>query len=116
MTTIKAEVDELNQINLEIKRNMDAVKKLREKKKSLETNIAAFLNEKEIPGVKYNGDVILLQRKNKTVLKSKKTRDSAVVELLKNSGVQNPDEVIKQLKTIGKESITMETIKINKNT
>jgi hypothetical protein len=115
MTTIKAEVDELNQINIEIKRNLDSVKKLREKKKVLETNIAAYLNEREIPGVKYNGDVILLQRKNKTILKSKKTRDVALLDLLRDSGVKNPDELVKQLKSIGKESITMETIKINKN-
>ena len=115
MTTIKAEVDELNQINIEIKRNLENIKKLREKKKVLETNIAAFLNEKEIPGVKYNGDIILLQRKNKTILKSKKTRDTALYDLLRNNGVQNPEEVIKQMKSVGKESITMETIKINKN-
>lgn len=113
-STIRAEVEELTQINLEIKRNLEIIKKLREKKKVLEANITAFLNQKDIPGVKCNGDIIMLQRKNKTVSKSKKTRDQALIDLLKNSGVNNPEEVAKQIKTVGKESVTMETIKINK--
>jgi hypothetical protein len=112
--TIRADVEELTQIDVEIKRNLDALRKLREKKKTLEANIAAFLNQKDIPGVKCNGDIIMLQRKNKTVTKSKKTRDQALIDLLKTTGISNPEEIAKQIKTVGKESVTMETIKINK--
>lgn len=112
--TIRAEVEELSQIDTEIKRTLEMLRKLREKKKVLETSIAAFLNQKDIPGVKCNGDVILLQRKNKTITKSKKSREQALIDLLKNNGVTNPEEIAKQIKTVGKESITMETIKINK--
>ena len=112
--TIRADVEELTQIDVEIKRNLDALRKLREKKKTLEANIAVFLNQKDIPGVKCNGDIIMLQRKNKTVTKSKKTRDQALIDLLKTTGISNPEEIAKQIKTVGKESVTMETIKINK--
>jgi len=112
--TIRAEVEELTQIDSEIKRTLKILLKLREKKKSLESSITAFLNQKDIPGVKCNGDIIMLQRKNKTVTKSKKTRDQALIDLLKTTGISNPEEIAKQIKTVGKESVTMETIKINK--
>lgn len=112
--SIKSEVDELNDINIEIKRQVEILKKLREKKKTLETSIADYLNQKEIPGVKYNGDVILIERKNRVVNKSKKVREAGLLKLLKENGVQNVEEVAEKIKTMGKDKITMERIKINK--
>ena len=114
MATIRADVEELTSINNEITRVSSALKKLREKKKKLEQNIASFLNEKELPGVKCNGDVILLQQKNKTISKGQKSRDEAILSLLRNNGLANAEDIAKQIKMAGKESLKTETIKITK--
>lgn len=114
MSNIKAEFDELSSINIEIKRNLETLRKLREKKRVLEASITAYLNEKNLPGVKYNGDVILLERKDKKITKSKKARDEELLNLLRESGVHRAEELVTKIKNVGKEQITMERIKINK--
>ncbi len=114
MTTIRADVEELTSINAEIKRNTDSLKALRKKKETLEKNITAFLNEKDLPGVQCNGDIVLLEKKTKQISASKKFRDEALVSLLRNQGVQNPEDIANQIQILGKEKVTTQKIKINK--
>jgi len=114
MSNIKAEFEELSSINVEIKRSVENLKKLREKKRTIESSIAAYLNEKNLPGVKYNGDVILIERKDKKITKSKKAREEELVNLLKESGVHHAEDLAMKIKNVGKEQVTMERIRINK--
>jgi hypothetical protein len=114
MSTIRADVEELTSINAEIKRISDAMKVLRKKKEILEKNIASFLNEKDLPGVKFNGDIVLLEKKTKQISANKKTREQALVELLRKQGLHNPEEIANQIHSLGKEKVTTQKIKINK--
>lgn len=114
MSTIRSDVEELTSINAEIKRNVDAMKILRKKKEALEKNIASFLNEKDLPGVQCNGDIVLLEKKTKQIVASKKTREQALVSLLRSQGVNNAEDIANQIQTLGKEKVTTQKIKINK--
>jgi hypothetical protein len=114
MSSIKSEFEELNAINTDIKRQLDVLKKLRNKKKELEISIADYLNQKDLPGVKYNGDVILLEKRKKTVTRGKKAVEQSLIGLLRDSGVANAEELAAKIQTAGKESIETQRIKITK--
>ena len=111
--SIKGDVEELNKINIEIKRLTGVVKKLRITKKEAEKRIKDYLKEKDLPGVKHLDIVIRLDSKSKNVNKKKSEREKAIFELLSSSGVQNPKEVFERIKNAGKESRSSEILKIN---
>jgi hypothetical protein len=113
MANVKADIEELKRINTEINRNMEIVRKLRKRKSEIESRVTDYLNEKDIPGVKHNGDIITVEKKEKTITKSKKGKDAKIMELLENSGVKDAKEIIEKIKYIGKEKITTQTLKIN---
>jgi hypothetical protein len=112
--SIKSDVDELQHVNLEIKRTNDALKKLRDTKHTIEERIANFLKDKDLPGVKYNQNVILLQQKNSSKVKPKKIRQSEMLDLLADSGVSDPESLLKKINAIGKQKITKDVIKIDR--
>ena len=112
--SVKGDVDELQRINAEIKRTADTLKKLRLAKVSVEGRIAAFLKEKDLPGVKYNENVILLQQKPTSKAKPKKIRQGEIIDLLINSGVADPEGLLKKMNSIGREKGTKDSIKSDK--
>ena len=115
MATIKADAGELLQINMEIKRTLDTLKKLRRVKQSVEKRVTDYLNQHEdIPAIKLNGDFIMLEHKQKSILKPKKERDQKLIELLESAGMRNSVEMAEKIKNLGKDKISTESIKINK--
>lgn len=113
MANVKADIEELKRINTEIIRNLESLRKLRKRKGEIEERVKEYLNEKDIPGVKHNGDVITVEKKEKTVVKTKKGKDAKIMELLEASGVRDAREVAERIKNIGKEKVTTQTLKIN---
>ena len=59
--SIKSYVDELEEIQHEIKRNNIKIVQLRQRIKELEANIKTYLNEKGQPGLKYKGKAIIIE-------------------------------------------------------
>ena len=115
MATIKADAGELLQINMEIKRTLDTLKKLRRVKQSVEKRVTDYLNQHEdIPAIKLNGDFIMLEHKQKSILKPKKEREQKLIELLESAGMRNSVEMAEKIKNLGKDKISTESIKINK--
>lgn len=112
--SIKADVDELQRINAEIKRTNESLKKLRDAKHGIEGRIANFLKDKDLPGVKYNQNVIVLQQKNSSKVKPKKIRQEEMLDLLADSGVSDPESLLKKINDIGKQKVTKDIIKIDK--
>lgn len=112
--SVKGDVDELQRVNAEIKRTAEALKRLRETKLIIESRIANFLKEKDLPGVKYNESVILLKQKATSKAKPKKIRQGEIIDLLINSGVQDPEALLKKINSVGREKITKDSIKIDK--
>ena len=109
--SIKNYVDELEQIHLEIKRNNIRNKTLRDRAKVLENDIANYLSEKGQPGLKYRDKAIVVESKEKRALKKKKERETDVIELLKDLGVNEPENAYNRLLDVQK-GITIEETKI----
>jgi hypothetical protein len=58
----------------------------------------------------------MIERKERKISKNKKVREEELVSLLRENGVHKAEELAERIKTVGKESVTMERIKINKTT
>lgn len=113
MTSIKTAVEELCSINTEIKRMSVSIKKLKLEKKAVEKKVEAYLSEHNLPGVKYNGNVICLKLQEKPILKPKKERVQDMENFLKSHGVvANADLFLKQMKSVGKQPIATTSIKL----
>lgn len=113
--SLKGYVDELNQLESEISRNNAVNKKLRERCKSLHQIIKEYLQEKNQSGLKYNGQAILVESKEKRANKSKKEKELAVINLLSSLGISNPEDVYNQLEDVKKgESVEETTLKFKK--
>lgn len=115
--SIQTDVNELNNLNIEIKRLSKTLHTLRVRKGEVEKRITEFLVAKDQPGVKYQGVAILSQDKVKHVYKPKKAKNEDCIEVLKKYGVNNPDVALNEVLTAMKgEETTTKKLKIQKLT
>lgn len=114
--SISADLSELRGIEHDIKRMNGELKKLRKRKKDLETNIAAYIKSKDLPGVKHHGTAVLLEEKVKKASKSNKDRDRDAMNVLQQYGIQeSPEKVLKEiLKARQGEDVIIDKIKMKK--
>ena len=113
--SIKAYVDELEQIQEEIKRNNKRNALLRVRVKELELNIRDYLDSKGQHGLKYKGKAILVQNKEKRGTKSRKEKESSAVSLLQEAGVDDAQEFYaKMLDAQKKDPVSETRIKFTK--
>ena len=113
--SIKAYVDELEQIHFEIKRNNSRNTHLRQRIKELEINITEYLNEKGQHGLKYKGKAIMLEQKELRPAKKKKDKEEAMISLFEDLGVSDPKEAWSKLQDAQKgEKIEKTIIKFKK--
>lgn len=102
--SIQRYIEELENINKEIKRNNLRNKTLRKRSGELEQNITDYLRVKEQHGLKYNGTAIILENKEKRPQKGKKQKETDVVSYLEKLGLSNPTDVYQNLQNIQKRS------------
>ena len=107
--SIKAYVDELEQIQYEIKSNNTRNKLLRVRVKELEINITQFLNEKGQHGVKYKGRSITVEQQERTTCKKKKEKEAVIISLFQDLGISDPKEAYSRLKDVQKGEIIAES-------
>lgn len=115
--SIKQDVFELQQINIEIARLSKSIKQLRETKNILETRISDYLQRENLPAIKDStkGIIIKMNKHNRTVVdKPKKQRDQETIELLTGAGVHNAHELLDKMRNVGKNSVEKHVIKIDK--
>ena len=113
--SIKGYVDELNMLNQEIKRNNMKNRKLRERVKELETNIAAYLQSKDQTGVKYNGQAIVVEHKAKHLVKKKKEKEEDVISLFRSLGITDADYAYQKLQEVQRgETVEQTKLKVTK--
>jgi hypothetical protein len=112
--SIKADVEELKRIDMEVKRLLFNLRTLRSSKREIENRVKTYLKEKELPGVKHQGFVIRLDQKEKKINKPKDERDQAILQLLAHSGVPNPREMLSQINNVSKESKSQDKLKMKK--
>ena len=87
----------MKNIDAEIKRQAGSLKLLRKRKTELEQNIVKYLEEKEQPGLKFQGEAIIIQSKSarKTKKKGEKLADS--LSILENYGIHNAEKVLSEI-------------------
>jgi hypothetical protein len=101
--SIKAYVEELQQIQAEIKRNNFKNSQLRQRSKELETNITEYLNEKGQLGLKYQGKAIVMEQKELRPIKKKKDKEEALLSFFEDLGVSDPKEAYEKLQEAQKQ-------------
>jgi DNA polymerase sigma len=97
MSSISQYVNELRNINAEIKRLSKEASVLRKRAKIVEENIINYLNEKEQPGVKFKDTAIVVETKPKWSYKGKKDKDEDSIRILEENGVSNPKDVLSEI-------------------
>ena len=94
---IKSYVNELNQINAEIKHISSHLRNLRKKSKEVEENIIMYLRQKEQPGLKYNGTAIIVESKPKRATKKKVEMERDTLRVLEEHGIEDPQSVLQEI-------------------
>ena len=95
--SLKSSLQELDRIDIEIKRLNDNLKQLRKQKKNVEQNIIGFLNAKNQPGVKYKNNAIIVEKKEKRIRKKKNQKQEEIMNILVSYGVHNPNEAFNKI-------------------
>jgi hypothetical protein len=113
--SIKAYVEELQNIQIEIKRNNIKNSQHRQRIKELESNITQYLNEKGQLGLKYQGKAIFLEQKELRPSKKKKDKEQALISFFEELGVSDPKSVYAKFQDAQKEApIEKTSIKFKK--
>ena len=95
--SIQNYVNELNRIEVELKRLRATTKKLNSRKKELQENIQNFLISKDQKGVKYQGKAIILDQKEKHEYKSVKDKERDGINYLRDLGISDPEGAYTEL-------------------
>jgi hypothetical protein len=95
--SIKLYVDELEQLQHEIKRNNETNRKLRLRTSELENYISEYLVQKGQHGLKYNGKAIVIESKEYRPVKKKKDKDADIISLLQEIGCNDPKDAYNRI-------------------
>ena len=113
--SIKSYVDELEQIQHQIKRNNENNRSLRKRSTELEANITEYLAQKGQHGLKYNGRAIVIENKERHPPKKKKQKDADIISVLQEFGISDPNEAYNRIKEAQKGApIEQQKIKFKK--
>ena len=93
----KADVMELNELKIEIKRVSSSLKDLRTREKIIVERLAKYLDETNQPGVKYANTAIILEQRNPIARKKKKIQESDTLEVLRKHGILDPEQALKDI-------------------
>ena len=113
--SVKAQLDELGALNKEITRLKRELKQKKDRAEHLEAEISAYVISKDLPGVKHRGTAVVLKKSKKAVPRSIRERDESSINVLRDYGVQNPEEVLKNImKARQSEKVTVDKLKIQR--
>ena len=94
---IKQNIEELKEIQIEIKNQNASLKELRLRRKELEANIIQYLDESEQEGLRYQNIVFMKTDKKKTMRKKKQEKEEDMKKVLEKHGVDNAKEALSDL-------------------
>lgn len=92
-----AELEEIYKIAEEIKEYNKTIKKLRDRKKELEQSVIDYLDETDLPAVKYKNIVVFSDQKEQRKPKKKKEKEIDCIKTLKELGVSNPKDAFEKI-------------------
>lgn len=97
MSDIKGVVAEMNTITTELKKLRMNTMKLNKRKKELEEQITEYLKAKDQPGLKYNNVAIIAEEKDIRNRKKQKDKLENGQAVLREYGIDNAEEVLKEV-------------------
>lgn len=95
--SIKADAEELERYQLEIKNLQQKLKFYREKEKEIKERIDNYLMAKDLPGIKHHGTAIIVENKEARTRKKVKDQTVDAIAVLEKHGITNPNEVLQEL-------------------
>lgn len=94
---IQGYINELKELDLEIRNYKISLKKLNDRKKVIEAEIIKYLEAKDQPGVKYKGVAVVAQEKKARQRKKKGEKLEDGKSILREYGVRDSDEVLERV-------------------
>lgn len=98
MSLVQAQIQELQSVEHEIKHLSSRLKALRDRKKDLEAEITTYIQQNDLPGVRYQGKAILVKPQTKFEMKPKKDQEESVREVLRKYHVEDESAFLEELK------------------
>ena len=89
MSDIKVYINEINEIEKELKHLQEKSKKLREHKKKLEKKVQEYMEETQRPGFRCGQTAVIMERAKRRKPKGKKQKIEDIDKLLKSAGIYN---------------------------
>ena len=96
MTTIKAYIREIEEIDKELTNLKKSTIKLRDQKKHLEREIQKYMEDTSTNGFKCGKTAVLMEKKTRRKPKGKKKKLEDINTILKSSGIYN-EELAKKI-------------------
>lgn len=97
MSDITGYVSEYKQLNVEIKRINTQVRKLKKRRKEVESYILKYLESTKYPGVKYQGVAFYKDLKKTKVTKKKDEKIQECANLLNQYNIPDSEQLVSQI-------------------
>jgi hypothetical protein len=97
-------VQELKNINVEVKRLQGLMRDLRNRSKVLKSGILEYMDRSDQPEVEYEDFVIKCVKKAKRKPKTKNGKKEDLVKYFANLGLENPEDVFEEAERLRTES------------
>jgi len=95
--SIQADVIELRELDVEIKRVRKTLTVLRERKEQCEARILTYLDVNEQPGLKMGGMVIMAENRRRRKYEKKADKIARGEEILQRDGIYNSRETLDKI-------------------
>ena len=114
--SIQTNIKELESIKMEIKRNLESNKKLRNRTVILEDEIKGYLQSKNQEGVKYKDQSFVLEHTTSHTRRKKADKEEDTKRMLRNMGVHDIDNSYTKLMAVQKgEEIETTKLRVKKH-
>lgn len=95
--SIKADVQELESLQMEIKSLQSRIKILKQKEKEVDKRIQDYIESKQVPGIRTKNGAVLVEEKEVRPPKKAMEREKDATSILQKYGISNPDKVLQEL-------------------
>lgn len=113
--SVRSSIQEISKIKAEIKRNLAKNRELRKRLKVLDKSVLDYLDKRQQPGVKWNGQAIYKETKMSTSRKKKLEKEEDSLDILRNYGIKNPKKALQKILDARKgECVEKTTLKFRK--
>ena len=111
--SIQSSIKELDAIKLEIKRNNESNRRLRERSKVLELQIKDYMEAKDHVGLKFKNQSIILENAVSRKRKVESKKNTELIDWLKSRGISEPEKACVEIRQLQKgEEVEIKKVKI----